>query len=72
MKGSTDFSSTAHSQKTREKSLYLINDQSNLNLSIGFTNVDQNYFSNFNQTLDDGRIKLFDDDHFNNDVDFSF
>ena len=51
---------------------YLINDQSNLNLSIGFTNVDQNYFSNFNQTLDDGRRKLFDDDQFNNDVDFSF
>ena len=51
---------------------YLINDQSNLNLSIGFTNVDQNYFSNFNQILDDGRTKLFDDDQFNNDVDFSF
>lgn len=51
---------------------YLINDQSNVNLSIGFTNVDQNYFSNFNQILDDGRIKLFDDDQFNNDVDFSF
>ena len=29
MKGSTEFSSTAHSQKTREKSLYLINDQYN-------------------------------------------
>ena len=51
---------------------YLINDQSNVNLSIGFTNVDQNYFSIFNQILDDGRIKLFDDDQFNNDVDFSF
>jgi len=51
---------------------YLINDQSNVNLSLGFTNVDQNYFSNFNQILDDGRRKLFDDDQFNNDVDFSF
>ena len=51
---------------------YLINDQSNLNLSIGFTNVDQNYFSNFNQILDGGIRKLFDDDQFNNDVDFSF
>ena len=51
---------------------YLINDQSNVNLSLGFTNVDQNYFSNFNQILDDGTRKLFDDDQFNNDVDFSF
>ena len=51
---------------------YLINNQSNINLSIGFTNVNQNYFSNFDQILDDGRRKLFDDDQFNNDVDFSF
>ncbi len=51
---------------------YLINDISNINLSIGFTNVDQNYFSNFNQILDDDRRKLFDDEQFNNDVDFSF
>ena len=51
---------------------YLINDQSNINLSVGFTNVDQNYFSNFNQILDDGKRKLFDDQQFNNDVDFSF
>ena len=51
---------------------YLINDRSNINLSIGFTSVDQDYFSNFNQTLDDGRTKTFDDEQFNNDVDFSF
>ena len=51
---------------------YLINDQSNVNLSLGFTNVDQSYISNFNQILNDGSIKYFDDEQFNNDVDFSF
>ncbi len=51
---------------------YLINDQSNINLSIGFTNVDQSYISNFNQILNDGITNYFDDDQFNNDVDFSF
>ena len=51
---------------------YLINDQSNINLSLGFTNVDQSYISNFNQILNDGSTKYFDDYQFNNDVDFSF
>ena len=51
---------------------YLLNDQSNINLSIGFTNVAQNYLSDFNQTLDDGTAKSFDDEQFNNNVDFSF
>ena len=51
---------------------YLINNQSNINLSLGFTNVDQSYISNFNQILNNGNTRYFNDDQFNNDVDFSF
>ena len=51
---------------------YLINDQSNINISLGVTDVKQQYASNFFQTLDSGQIKNFSDELFVNDVDFNF
>ena len=51
---------------------YLINDQSNINITLGVTDVKQQYASNFFQTLDSGQIKNFSDELFVNDVDFNF
>ena len=51
---------------------YLINDQSNINITLGITDVSQNYASNFFQTLDSGQIKSFNDQLYANNVDFNF
>lgn len=51
---------------------YLINDQSNINITLGITDVNQIYASDFFQTLDSGQIKNFSDQAYVNDVDFNF
>ena len=49
---------------------YLINDQSNINVTFGVTDVKQKYASNFFQTLDNGSFLNFTDPSYVNDVDF--
>ncbi len=51
---------------------YLINDQSNINVTFGVTDVEQKYASNFFQTLDNGSFLNFTDPSYVNDVDFDF
>ena len=51
---------------------FIVNNKSNLNLSIGLTNVNQMFNSSFSQVLSDYSIKEFNDDVFINEVDFNF
>ena len=51
---------------------YLLNDTSNINLSLGVTDVGQDFDSSFFQILDNGSLLNFNDPTFNNDVNFDF
>ena len=51
---------------------YLLNDTSNINLSLGVTDVGQDFDSSFFQILDNGTLLNFNDPTFNNDVSFDF
>ena len=51
---------------------YLINDVSNINVSLGVTDVNQDFNSSFYQILDNGPSLDFNDAIYNNDVKFDF
>ena len=51
---------------------YLLNDTSNINISLGITDVNQDFDSSFFQLLDNGSQLNFDDAVFNNEVNFDF
>ena len=51
---------------------YLLNDVSNINISLGVTDVNQDFNSSFYQILDNGPSLDFNDAIYNNDVKFDF
>ncbi len=51
---------------------YLLNDTSNINLSLGVTDLSQDFDSSFFQILDNGSQLNFNDALFNNEVNFDF
>ncbi len=51
---------------------YLLNDVSNINISVGITDVNQDFDSSFYQILDNGPSLDFSDAIYNNDVKFDF
>ena len=63
-----------HTKKLEAKLdyFYILNNSSNLNLTFGITDVNQNFDSSFFQILDNGSQLDFNDIIFNNDVIFDF
>ncbi len=63
-----------HTDKLEAKLDYyfLLNDVSNINLSLGVTDVNQDFNSSFYQILDNGPSLDFNDAIYNNDVKFDF
>ena len=63
-----------HTKKLEAKLdyFYILNNSSNLNLTFGITDVNQNFDSSFFQILDNGSQLDFNDIIFNNDVNFDF
>ena len=51
---------------------YILTPKSNLNFTVGITDVKQNFNSNIFQILDDSSELNFNQDFLNNDVDFNF
>ncbi len=51
---------------------YVLNNLSNLNLTVGTTYSNQNFNSSIFQILDNGNQNVFTEDDFNNDVNYTF